>query len=141
MTDRDAARYRKAAIRYRSTLWLCGLVLAGWLWDLALGGARVHALAWLAALVLVGGVSALVARERPAAEVEQPNQIEKPAQSKGKSGRSKLTYSDQPIQAEPPPIRQATPIEYPALIEIEEAADRLFDLDGYGRTPGPASVA
>jgi GNAT superfamily N-acetyltransferase len=40
-----------------------------------------------------------------------------------------------------PRIRPATPVEYPALIEIEEAADRLFDLAGYGSTPGPASVA
>jgi GNAT superfamily N-acetyltransferase len=128
--------------RYRSTLWLCGLVLGGWLWDLALGGAWVHALAWLAALVLVGGVSALVARQRPTHEVEQPSQIENQPTSKPRSGRGKITDSNQASRAHPMPrIRPATPVEYPALIEIEEAADRLFDLAGYGSTPGPASVA
>lgn len=125
--------------KYRSTLWLCGLVVLGWLWDLALGGAGIHALAWLAALVLVGGISALVAHQRPAPTTQQPNQIEKPVTAKGKFGRSKLTETNRTVEA--PQIRPATPVEYPALIEIEEAADRLFDLAGYGETPGPASVA
>lgn len=139
MTIREAGRYRTAASRYRSTLWLCGLVLGGWLWDLALGGARAHAPAWLAALVLVGGISALVAHQRPA---QEPVEIEKPPIHKGKFGRNKLTDSRQAVQADQvPPIRPAIPVEYPALIEIEEAADRLFDLAGYGSTPGPASVA
>jgi GNAT superfamily N-acetyltransferase len=154
MTGRGAGRYRSAANRYRSaagkyrsTLWLCGLVLAGWLWDLALGGARVHALAWLAALLLVGGVSALIARQRPSQQVEQvsadqersASQIEKPPTGKGESRKGKITDSHQTDVV--PRIRPATPVEYPALIEIEEAADRLFDLAGYGSTPGPASVA
>jgi len=137
-----ATRYREAATRYRSTLWLCGLVLGGWLWDLALGGGRVHALAWLAALVLVGGVSALIARQQPIQQVEPPSQIGNLLTSKGKSGRGKITDSNQTSQPDPMPrIRPATPVEYPALIEIEEAADRLFELAGYGSTPGPASVA
>lgn len=139
-----ATRYRIAAGRYRGTLWLCALVLGGWLWDLALGGARTHALAWLVALLLVGGVSALIARQRPAPEVEQPSKIEKQPTTKGKSRGRGLTIaeSNQTVQVDPVPrIRPATPVEYPALIEIEEAADRLFDLAGYGSTPGPASVA
>jgi GNAT superfamily N-acetyltransferase len=137
-----ATRYRKGASRYRGTLWLCGLVLGGWLWDLALGGGRVHALAWLAALVVVGGVSALIAGQRPVQQAEQPSQVENLPTSKGKSERSKITAANQTGQADPVPrIRPVTPVEYPALIEIEEAADRLFDLAGYGSTPGPASVA
>jgi GNAT superfamily N-acetyltransferase len=134
-----ATRYREAATRYRSTLWLCGLILGGWLWDLALGGGRVHALGWLAALILVGGVSALIARQQPIQQVEQAANL---PTHKGKSGRGKITDSNQTSQTDPMPrIRPATPVEYPALIEIEEAADRLFDLAGYGSTPGPASVA
>ncbi len=131
-----------AATRYRSTLWLCGLVLAGWLWDLALGGGRVHALAWLAALVLIGGVSALIARQRRIQQLEQPDQIQNLPTSKAKFGRDTITESNQASHADPVPrIRPAIPVEYPALVEIEEAADRLFDLAGYGSTPGPASVA
>lgn len=130
--------WRAKVGRYRSTLWLGGFVIAGWLWDFALGGGRAHALGWLVALVLVGGISALVARQRPVQHV-QPSEGEKPSTTKAKSGMGKITNSH---QAEPiPRIRPATPVEYPALIEIEEAADRLFDLAGYGKTPGPASVA
>lgn len=137
-----ATRYREAATRYRSTLWLCGLVLGGWLWDLALGGGRVHALAWLAALVVVGGVSALIASQRPLQQAKQSSQVENLPTIKGKSGRGRIADSNQTGPADPVPrIRPATPVEYPALIEIEEAADRLFDLAGYGSTPGPASVA
>lgn len=108
-----------AVRRYRTALWLCGFVVAGWLWDLALGGGRTHAVAWAGALVVVGGISALAARHsaQPAVGLDNP-----------------------PAKGQTPMIRPATEADFPTLIEVEEAADTLFAVAGYGATPGPASV-
>jgi GNAT superfamily N-acetyltransferase len=109
-----------AVRRYRTALWLCGFVIAGWLWDLALGGGRAHTAAWAGALVIVGGISALAARHsaQPAVGPDSP-----------------------PTEGRTPTIRAATtPAEFGTLIEVEEAADTLFAVAGYGTTPGPASI-
>ena len=81
-------------------------MLGGWLWDLALGGGRAHALAWLAALVLVGGISALIAASgRPGSRDPDADKQRKPAaQAHGCRTRP---------QADPVPrIRPAVPVEY-----------------------------
>jgi len=101
---------------------VCALVLAGWAWDLALGGGGAHAWAWLAALVLLGGISALSVRS---AQRYLPE-----------AGRS----MDAPEPQLELQIRPAAPDELAALPAIEQAADRQFDLAGYGTTPGPATV-
>src|SRR5207244_11783966 len=111
-------RYPSAVPRkrptYRQTVLLCALLLGGWAYDAALGGGRAHEWAWLAALVLVGGVSALTVR-------------------------SAQRYLPSPEAAEPSVepeldlvIRPAAPDQLAELPDIERAADRLFDLAGYG---------
>ncbi|MGI8664716.1 MAG: hypothetical protein ACR2N4_01565, partial [Jatrophihabitans sp.] len=57
---------------YRTTLLLCGFVVLGWIWDLALGGGLGHSLAWLGALILIGGISALAVRGGRVAADETP---------------------------------------------------------------------
>jgi GNAT superfamily N-acetyltransferase len=107
---------------YSQTALLCALVLGGWAYDAALGGGRPHEWAWLVALVLVGGISALTVR-------------------------SAQRYLPQAGAAEPDvepeldlAIRPAAPDELAELPDIERAADRLFDLAGYGTMPRPATV-
>lgn len=115
---RRPARYRT---RYRSAVLLTGLIVLGWLWDLALGGGRAHTPGWLAALVVVGGISLLAARGRPADSEPAP--------------------ATAPVPAQQLVIEPATPPDLPQLIEVEVAADTLFEVAGYGSTPGPASLA
>jgi GNAT superfamily N-acetyltransferase len=105
--------------KYRSAVLLTGLIVLGWVWDLVLGGGRAHAAAWLGALVVVGGISLLAARG--ATDPEPPSAIA-PAPT-------------QQIVIEP-----ATAQDLPHLIEVEVAADTLFEVAGYGSTPGPASL-
>jgi len=105
---------------YRTPLLLCGLIALGWLADAALLGGAAHWPGWLLALLLVGGITGLSARQRAA----RPGA---------------------PAHAPPAPpatfaIRPARDAELPGLIEVEIAADRLFPLAGYGETPGPASL-
>lgn len=104
--------------RYRTAALLTGLIVLGWIWDLALGGGRTHALAWLGALIVVGGISLLAARG-----------------------------AVEPVRRPPPaaPARRvvigpAVAADLPHLVEVEVAADTLFEVAGYGSTPGPASV-
>lgn len=104
--------------RYRNAALLSGLVVLGWLWDLALGGGRAHAPAWLGALVLVGGIGMLAAR----ATTESPRP---PAA---------------PVATGPVVIEPAAAADLPELVDVEAAADTLFEVAGYGSTPGPASV-
>ncbi len=109
--------------RYRSAGLLTGLIVLGWIWDFALGGGWVHAPAWLGALIVVGGISLLAAR-----------------------GAADPTLSDpapaaDPAIAGPIVIAPADAADLPQLVEVEVAADTLFEVAGYGRTPGPASVA
>ncbi|HEV2887384.1 MAG TPA: GNAT family N-acetyltransferase [Jatrophihabitans sp.] len=106
-------------LRYRSAALLTGLIVLGWIWDLALGGGRAHALAWLGALIVVGGISLLAARG--AADPDPP-----PATA--------------PVPIQQIVIEPATAQDLPHLIEVEVAADTLFEVAGYGRTPGPASI-
>ena len=113
---------------YRTAGLLAGLVLLGWLADVALGGSLAHTLAWLLALLLVAGIPALSAwsanhrrADQPSAEISQPPQ-------------------NHPASEADHRIRPARPDELAELIEVERAADRLFPLAGYGETPGPASL-
>lgn len=53
------ARYAEPARSYVSTLALCAVLAAGFAVDLALGGGRVHALAWAIATAVVVGADAL----------------------------------------------------------------------------------
>ena len=107
--------------RYRGVVLLTGLIVLGWLWDLALGGGRAHALGWLGALVVVGGISLLAARGKQTTDPELPQ-------------------ATAPASAQQVVIGPATPSDLPELIEVEVAADTLFEVAGYGSTPGPASV-
>lgn len=114
---------KKRHSRYRSAALLAGMVCLGWVWDFALGGGRVHAAAWLAALVVVPGISLLAAHA-----AEQ------------RADEPELRAPQRPEPARAITIRPAVDSDFPALIEVEVAADRLFEVAGYGETPGPASI-
>jgi GNAT superfamily N-acetyltransferase len=134
----------RAARRYRSTLWLCAFVIAGWLWDFALGAGRAHSAAWLGALVVVGGISALAARhsQQPAQPDGNGAASEDSTASTNNAASEDSTASkDQADTNSAPVIRPALPTDFATLIEVEQAADKLFKVAGYGTTPGPASVA
>jgi GNAT superfamily N-acetyltransferase len=109
--------------KYRSAALLTGLIVLGWIWDLALGGGLAHAAAWLGALIVVGGISLLAAR----GATEPP--------STAASASTRQTVTERQILIEP-----ATAQDLPQLIEVEVAADTLFEVAGYGSTPGPASL-
>jgi GNAT superfamily N-acetyltransferase len=110
---------------YRHTALLCGLVLVGWAWDIALGGARIHALAWIAALILVGGISSLIVH---GAKTQPPMptlaQIEEPP------------LEDEALDTE---IRLAMPEDLADLPDLDRVADVLFDVGGYGASRGSAT--
>lgn len=108
--------------RYRSAGLLTGLIVLGWIRDFALGGGRAHAPAWVGALIIVGGISLLAARG--ATDPPEPDPV-----------RSVTPAAPGPLVIEP-----ATPADLPRLVEVEVAADTLFEVAGYGSTPGPASV-
>ncbi len=110
---------------YRTTFLLCGFIILGWIWDFVLGGGLIHSVAWLLALILVGGVSALSVRGAQLKAIENPE----PAQAKAVPEATQRLV-----------VRPADPIEYEQLIEVEIAADRLFPLAGYGETPPPADL-
>ena len=110
---------RRSRSRYRGAAVLTGLIVLGWLWDLALGGGRAHALGWLGALILVGGISLLAARGASTENTEP---------------------TAAPTATGPVVIEPAAAGDLPALVEVEAAADTLFEVAGYGSTPGPASV-
>jgi GNAT superfamily N-acetyltransferase len=107
---------------YRPAALLAGLVVLGWLWDLALGGGRAHALGWSVALVVVGGIGLLAGRARARAGTPDA----------GRQARPPVPPTTGVV------IEPATPAELPRLVEVEIAADTLFEVAGYGRTPGPA---
>jgi ribosomal protein S18 acetylase RimI-like enzyme len=114
--------------RYRSAGLLIGLVCLGWAWDFALGGGKVHAPAWVAALLVVAGISLLAARSgRAASAPSGPPPAISPA-------------AQRPQPADAITIRPAVVGDLPVLIEVEVAADKLFEVAGYGKTPGPASL-
>jgi GNAT superfamily N-acetyltransferase len=113
---------------------LGGLVLLGWLWDFSLGGGGTHAWAWLGAFLVVAGVSALAVHgarvsspaSRPAVTAVVPAVV--PARADGmEAGR--------PVE-----IRVAEDGDLAGLPDLERSADTLFQVAGYGRTPGPATV-
>ena len=56
MTER--VLYHESARSYRSSVLLALILGAGFGWDQASGGARVHAAAWIASLVVVVGADA-----------------------------------------------------------------------------------
>lgn len=112
---REPSAWRRS--RYRGAALLTGLIVLGWIWDFALGGGRAHAPGWLGALVVVGGISLLAAR-----------------------GKTEDTHSTAAVTAGPVVIEPAVAADLPELVHVEVAADTLFEVAGYGSTPGPASV-
>ena len=131
--------------RYRGAVLLTGLIVLGWLWDLALGGGRAHAPAWLGALIVVGGIGLLAARgaadPEPAPEAptaEPPGQQAADVSAQQPADALAQETADAPAQQLV--IEPATPADLPELIEVEVAADVLFEVAGYGSTPGPASL-
>jgi GNAT superfamily N-acetyltransferase len=111
--------------RYRAAALLTGLIALGWICDLVLGGGRAHALGWLGALIVVGGISLLAARGAtdPAPAVALP------------SPSATVAAPTHPVIIEP-----AVTADLRQLVEVEIAADTLFEGAGYGSTPGPASL-
>ncbi|MBV9821115.1 MAG: GNAT family N-acetyltransferase [Actinobacteria bacterium] len=67
--------------------------------------------------------------------------------ARGRPGTQDDSAADSPASAaadpEPTPVvvEPATPADLPRLIEVEVAADTLFEVAGYGTTPGPADLA
>jgi len=117
----------------RNAALLPGLVVLGWLWDLALGGGRAHAPGWLAALVVVAGIGLLAGRGRVGGEPTGHAGGEPTGHATGEpTGRPGMLGAGFVIEP-------AGPADLPRLVEVEVAADTLFEVAGYGRTPGPAS--
>ena len=58
----EDATYHEPARTYVTAWWLAGILVFGFVLDAVLGGASAHALAWLAALVIVVGADILVTR-------------------------------------------------------------------------------
>jgi GNAT superfamily N-acetyltransferase len=116
---------------HRQTALLCGLVVLGFLWDVALGGGKAHAIGWLVALLLVAGISTLAARSRASL----------PAEERAALDRQNATVPQEENESPSVVIRPAEPEDLAGLIAIEASADKLFEVAGYGATPGPASVA
>ncbi|MDQ1721351.1 MAG: hypothetical protein QOI26_1085 [Pseudonocardiales bacterium] len=108
--------------RYRSAGLLTGLVGLGWIWDFALGGGRAHSPAWFGALIVVGAISLLAARAADPAPSADPVPPATPACTRSIG------------------IGPAVAADLPQLVEVEVAADTLFEVAGYGSTPGPASI-
>ncbi|HEY0168420.1 MAG TPA: GNAT family N-acetyltransferase [Jatrophihabitans sp.] len=113
--------------RYRSAGLLTGLIILGWIWDFVLGGGRTHSPAWLGALIVVGGISLLAARGAPDSAFADPAPADR-------------TPAAGPAAVRPIVIAPADSADLPQLVEIEVAADKLFEVAGYGSTPGPATT-
>ena len=118
---------KPARSRYRTPAILCGIIVLGWAWDFALGGGAAHSLAWLGALVVVGGISMLSARAATARDLAGEPEAEPQA-----------TPAASPPRPVDPGIRPARPENFPELIRVEAAADALFTVAGYGPVPGMA---
>lgn len=120
---------------YRTAALLAGTVLLGWAIDLALGGGAGHSIGWLLALLLVAGIPALAARAayRRAADAEPSSRPDRPNPA----------IEDNAARGTDPDrvVRPARPDELAELIEVEQAADQLFPLAGYGQVPPPATLA
>ncbi len=69
MTAPEAARpkYFEAGQSWAGLVWTVVLLAVGFGFDLRVGGAGVHLLAWLAALLIIGGFVALITRAKRAA--------------------------------------------------------------------------
>jgi GNAT superfamily N-acetyltransferase len=142
---------------YLRSVALGGLVLLGWLWDFILGGGGTHALAWLAAFLVVAGVSALAVHAArvssptalptvpaavPAVTAEPAVSAEQavPAVSAASAVRAVPARADGTAGGRPVEIRVAEDWDLAGLPDLERSADTLFQVAGYGRTPGPATV-
>ncbi len=123
----------RSATSYRRVLGLCGLVLLGWAWDAALGGGRAHALAWLLALVLVGGASSLSVRA--ARSLSRPQEPSAPPQALRPPAPGSVAAGDATV------VRVAESADLALLPDVERNADLLFEVSGLGRTPPPATIA
>ncbi|HEY2044221.1 MAG TPA: GNAT family N-acetyltransferase [Jatrophihabitans sp.] len=122
---------------HRQTLLLGVLVLAGWIWDLLLGGGKAHSIGWLVALLLVVGISALTVRSRKKLDVLDPVPETTPNQGRSAKNHSALQAESSSQTFE---VRPVEPDELAGLIDIELAADKLFEVAGYGATPGTATI-
>lgn len=117
---------------HRQTLLLGGIVLAGWVWDLLLGGGKAHSIGWLVALLLVVGISTLTVRSRTKVDALEPVPDAAPMEIQPVTlGESSSELFE---------VRPGEPDELAGLIGVEAAADKLFEVAGYGTTPGRATV-
>lgn len=122
---------RRKQPTWRQPVALSAFVLAAWAWDTALGHGGVSPWGWLAALVVVAGISGLTvysARLNPLAEGAD-----------GEIDERDLLIDERPTKADTR-IRAADETDLPLLQEVEQSADTLFEVAGYGRPPGPATV-
>jgi len=118
---------------WRQPLWLSAIVLVGWVWDSALGHGGVSWVGWVAALVLVAGISALTvysARLHPLLASEASDDVAVLGTVPARAERDEI-----------PAVRIATQDDLAALPAIEQAADTLFEVAGFGAMPAPATMA
>ncbi|MGI8666605.1 MAG: GNAT family N-acetyltransferase, partial [Jatrophihabitans sp.] len=87
---------------------------------------------WLGASIRIGGISALAVRGGRLAPAETP--------SDDPAGGPPQGSDSLPVQQELDRVRVAVPAEFGQLVEVEQAADTLFKVAGYGQLPPSATV-
>lgn len=111
---------------------LSGVVLLGWIWDLALGGGRAHTLGWLLALLVVGGVMALVVRSARSERLPRSAEaLAVSAQGDGSSDADDPTSADDPSSA----VRIAGSLDRTLLAGVQRSAGALFTVSGLAAPP------
>lgn len=119
---------RRRQPTWRQPAALSAFVLVAWGWDTWLGHGGVSPWGWLAALVLVAGISALTVYS---AKLH-------PLPADGLDPDDEVHVVPAPARGEPIEIRPATPDDLPLLDAIERSADTLFTVAGYGTFPDDA---